>query len=229
MKKMIADNLNRFASLIKKIFRKDPDKFLKKVSGVVHVGANSGQERDLYNTLGLNVIWIEPIPELFTQLKANINDFKSQLAFQALITDVDDKEYIFHIANNYGASSSILELKQHIDIWPGVRYTKSELLKSITLATLFNREEIDANIYQALIIDIQGSELHVLRGSLPILQNIKFIKVEVPDFESYEGCCQLSDISSFMVENGYKEFSRNKFASRAEGGSYFDIVYEKQS
>ncbi len=226
---MIAGKFKALLRPLRKVLRKNPDKFLKKVSGVVHVGANVGQERELYSTHGLSVVWIEPIPEVFTQLNANIRDFKNQFAFQALVTDVDDKEYEFHIANNNGASSSVFELKQHKDIWPGVDYTTTVLLKSITLATFFKKEHIDASKYQALIMDTQGSELLVLRGSLPVLSNFKFIKTEVPDFESYEGCCQLSDINSFLIEHGYKEFSRKKFASRAEGGSYFDIVYKRQA
>jgi hypothetical protein len=35
-------------------------------------------------------------------------------------------------------------------------------------------------------------------------------------------------MSTFMTEHGYREWSRSKFASRAEGGSYFDIVYKKR-
>lgn len=214
--------------LKKALKQKNPDRFLKDVTGVVHVGANTGQERDLYSTHGLSVVWVEPIPEVFTQLKSNIQGFKNQRAYQALVTDVDDREYDFHIADNHGESSSILDFKQHKDIWPSVDYTTTVHLKSITLATLFERERVDPSKYQALIMDTQGSELLVLHGSLPILNNFKFIKTEVPDFESYEGCCQLSDINDFMIEHGYKEFCRNKFASRAEGGSYFDIVYKKQ-
>jgi len=42
------------------ILKKDPDGFLQKVSGVVHIGANTGQERELYKKYGLRVIWVEP-------------------------------------------------------------------------------------------------------------------------------------------------------------------------
>ena len=49
--------------------RVDPDAFLHQVSGVVHVGANTGQERDLYQTLGLRVCSIEPIPDVFARLQ----------------------------------------------------------------------------------------------------------------------------------------------------------------
>ena len=216
---MIIATIKALLRPIRKALKKNPDRFLKDVSGVVHVGANLGQERELYNTHGLSVLWVEPIPEVFTRLNVNIRGFKSQRALQALVTDVDDMEYEFHIANNDGASSSILDFKQHKDIWPSVEYTTTVPLKSITLATLFKREQIDVSTYNALIIDTQGSELLVLRGSLPLLDHFEFVKTEVPDFESYEGCCQLSDVNAFMIEHGYKEFSRNRFASRPGGGS----------
>jgi FkbM family methyltransferase len=225
---MIVRKIKTLTRSLIRVLSKNHDKFLKEVSGVVHVGANLGQERELYSKHGLSVVWIEPIPEIFNQLQVNLQGHKNQLAYQALVTDLDGKEYEFHVANNGGASSSILELKEHKDIWPEVDYTKTISLRSITLSSLFEKEKIDGSKYQALILDTQGSELLVLRGSLPVLNKFKFIKVEVPDFESYEGCCQLSDINEFMVEQGYKEFSRNKFASRAEGGNYFDIVYKKQ-
>lgn len=225
----------RIVGKIRSLFRPVPrapkdslDGFLNEIAGVVHVGANIGDERKLYRAHGLSVVWIEPVPEVFAHLNARIQGYKNQKAFQALVTDVDDKEYELHIANNYGASSSIFKFKHHKDIWPDVEYTATALLKSVTLATLFEREQLDASQYQALIVDAQGSELLVLRGSIPILSNFKFIKTEVPDFESYEGCCQLSDINDFMIEHGYKESFREKQASRAEGGSYYDIVYKKQ-
>ena len=47
---------------LRRSFRRDGDRFLKEVSGVVHVGANTGQERGIYDKLSLDVIWIEPIP-----------------------------------------------------------------------------------------------------------------------------------------------------------------------
>ena len=153
------------------------------------LGANVGYEAKLYRAHGLSVVFIEPIPEVFARLSAKIRGFKDQKAFQALVTDVDDKEYKFYVANNYGESSSIFKFKHVKDIWPDIDYKTSILLKSTTLATLFKREQLDASKYQALIMDTQGSELLVLKGSIPILDNFKFIKTEVADFESYEGCC----------------------------------------
>ena len=212
---------------IRTLLKRDPDRFLRKVSGVIHVGANTGQERDQYAKHGLRVIWIEPIPEVFATLKTNLTDFHQQRALQDRVSDQDDAEYTFHIANNGGASSSILDLKLHSDIWPNVIYEKSITLRSKTLASLLEKECISPGEYDALVMDTQGSELLVLKGAIPVLHNFKYIKTEVPDFESYAGCCQLTDIGSFMAQHGYREHSRRKFAERAKGGSYYDVVYER--
>jgi len=209
--------------------RRDTNGFLKKVSGVIHVGANTGQERDLYQRHGLRVVWVEPIPEVFEVLKANIESHPLQSAIQSLVTDKDDEEYEFYVSNCDGLSSSILQLKLHKDIWPDVRFTRTLVLRSMTLPSLLQRERINVNDYDALIMDTQGSELRILRGAAPILRHLRFVKTEVPDFESYEGCCQLQDVERFLQQYGFQEFAREPFARRQGGGTYYDVTYERVS
>jgi FkbM family methyltransferase len=212
---------------LRSILKRDPDKFLRKVSGVIHVGANTGQERDLYKKYDLRVVWVEPIPNVFETLTANLIGFPQQRAFQYLVSDLDDTEYQFHVANNNGASSSILDLKLHKDIWPDVTYERTIRLRSKTLVSLLKEEHIEPGGYDALIMDTQGSELLVLKGAVPILQNFIYIKTEVPDFEAYAGCCQFSEVSAFLSHHGFREYSRYQFAQRAEGGKYYDVVYKR--
>ncbi len=209
-------------------FGTSPDPFLQGLSGVVHVGANVGQERHLYQHYGLNVLWVEPIPDIFAELQNNIRSYAKQQACQALVTDVEDQSYQFNIANNKGASSSILAFKKHKDIWPDVDYTTTVTMTSVTLDSLFKQQQIKPSDYQALIMDTQGTELLVLKGGLEVLTHFQYIKTEVPDFEAYEGCCQLVEMNHFMATQGYEEFSRQSFASRAEGGRYFDVVYRRR-
>jgi FkbM family methyltransferase len=203
--------------------------FYSKVSGVIHVGANTGQERDGYKDGGLKVIWIEPIPEIFNELSRNIQGYPNQKAIQGLVSDKDDVEYSFHIANNKGQSSSIFELKHHKDVWPSVGYEQTIKIKSKTLTSILKNLNIEElSQYNALVLDTQGSELLVLKGATAILDNFKFIRVEVADFEAYEGCCQLSDIQAFLKPLGYYEYARFKtkrWKQRNKG--YYDIVYKR--
>jgi hypothetical protein len=93
---------------------------------------------------------------------------------------------------------------------------------------LLARERIDVARYDSLVMDTQGSELLVLKGAEPLLERVRFIKTEVPDFEAYTGCARLDDIARFLEERGFAELTRHRFATRAEGGSYYDVVYAKQ-
>jgi 2-O-methyltransferase len=113
------------------------------VPGLIHVGANTGQERDLYRSHGLGVVWVEPIPNIFDQLIKNIATYPKQRAICALLTDKDGSEYDLHISNN-NISSSILELGQHKDIWPTVHYVDTLRMCSTRLDTLMQREGIPA-------------------------------------------------------------------------------------
>jgi FkbM family methyltransferase len=216
---------------IKKLFIRDadPDRYLRFVSGVIHVGANTGQERECYKDFGLRVLWVEPIPRVYEELEANLIAFPKQRAVQALVTDKDNETYEFHIANNNGESSSIFELKEHKDIWPGVVYEETISLQSKTLTSLLQDENIDPSSFDALVMDTQGSELLVLKGGWPILKNFHYVKTEVADFESYAGCCRLEDLDQFMRTHGFREFSRHAFAHRDGGGTYYDITYKRNS
>jgi FkbM family methyltransferase len=206
----------------------DPDRFLRHVSGVIHVGANTGQERKRYEKRSLRVIWIEPVPEIFERLKTNLRCHPRQVAIQYLVTDQDNAEYAFHIANNGGESSSILDFKLHKDIWPHVEWDRTIRIRSVTLPTLLRKENVNLSDYDALIMDTQGSELLVLKGAAPILREFRFIKTEVHDFECYSGCCQLKELDHFLRQYDFEEISRHTFAKRANGGSCYDLVYERK-
>lgn len=211
----------------RKMAKRSPDGFLRQVSGVIHVGANIGQEKEIYAKRRLRVLWIEPIPSVFEKLQLNIAKTPNQRAIQSLVTDRDNETYQFHIANNNGASSSIYELKDHKDIWPEVEYTETISLESKTLTSLLQEHSIDHSGFDALILDTQGSELLVLKGAEPILKHFQFIKTEAADFESYEDCCQLADLDLFLTQRGFRLYSRNPFNRHKNGGQYYDVTYKR--
>jgi len=205
------------------------DSFLKSVPGVIHVGASIGQEREHYASHGLNVVWVEPIPSVFEDLRSNISGFANQRAFCCLLAAEFGKEYTFHISSNEGQSSSILDLAKHREIWPDIQFTGEIHLTATTLAQLIDTEQIDLRGYGALVLDTQGSELLVLRGAIPVLKWFRFIKVEVADFEAYAGCCQLVELTEFMRQYGFVLSRKDPFAATQDGsGRYYDVLYRRR-
>ena len=222
------DFLRRFLRRIPEPSPDDLDSFLTKLRGVIHVGANAGQESWEYEKLLLDVIWIEPQPLIFKKLEANTSHFPRQRAFQRLIADRDGVEHVFHVANNDGLSSSILDLKDHRDIWPQVDYEDAMTLEAVTLDTLLANERIDQRKFDGLVLDTQGSELLVLKGAMRLLRSIRWIKTEAADFEAYAGGCSIADLDSFLRPLGFTEFTRKSFAKREGGGECFDVVFRRR-
>jgi len=198
---------------------------LRNCEGVIHIGANEGQERGTYNLFKLNVLWIEPIPEIYNKLLENIKEFSLQRALNYLILDRDNIKVILNISNNNGLSSSIFELDKHKNIWPDVYYSSKISLNSITLPSLLKKEFIPIKQYDCLIMDTQGSELLILKGCEQILQNFKYVKTEVANFEAYTGCCQLSEMNAWMASKGFRIIKKQKKGNKKEIGSYYDITY----
>ena len=199
--------------------------FLSECKGVIHCGGSKAQERGTYNTYNLDVLWIEALPTIFEVLKARIAPFPKQKGFCACITDKDDEDVIFHLINRSGLSSSIYELADHKKMHPNVHENGTIKLKTITLTTLIKNNNLDINMYDAMVIDVQGAELCVLKGC--DVKNLKYIMLEVADFEAYKGCCVLKDIEAFMKENNFVEKQRVLQHFTEGVGNYWDIVYKK--
>jgi len=213
--------------LIDRPFWIDHDAHLNDCKGVIHIGANVGQERHDYARRGLRVLWVEPIPEVFTQLESNIAGVPLQRAVQALVTEHAGEQHQLKVASNNAGSSSILPMKLHAQVWPEVHFERAITLHSESLPTLLRHFDIRAEDYDFLTIDTQGAELMVLRGALPLLHHFRYVQVEVADFEAYAGGCLLNEIEGFFAAHGFVEHTRHRFATRPGIGSFFDIVYRR--
>lgn len=171
-----------------------------KPKGVLHIGANIGEEAPIYNELGItNVTWIEANPELIPQLKLNVKLYNHDV-INVLVGDVEGIELNFHISNNASQSSSILELGTHLIAHPEVNYVKDIVLKMRRidqLPTCFGGQDF-------LNIDLQGAELKALKGMGKLLDQFKWAYLEVNKAELYKGCALVDEVDSFMLEKGFR-------------------------
>lgn len=222
---VVRNRLSAWLRRPKKARRDGFSAYLSECRGVIHVGANEGQERADYDRYGLNVIWIEPIPQLFETLVGNLAGYPKQRAIKALVTDQDGEERVLHVASNRGASSSIFDLHMHKDIWPQVDFVEDIPLTTSRLPTALRGAGVDLGDYDAMVLDTQGAELLVLRGAVEILPRMKYIQAEAADFESYKGCATVNDITRFMAVHGFALLRKHEFAQHQKGGKYFDLLF----
>jgi len=101
-------------------------------------------------------------------------------------------------------SSSILELYKHLEEHPEVIEIERRQLKTITLNTLYENNNIHYDRYDFINLDIQGAELKALKGADKILPYIKAIYTEVSTKELYKNCVLLPELDEFLAKNGFK-------------------------
>lgn len=193
--------------------------------GVLHIGANKGEEANVYFRLGIRkVIWIEGNPELMWALNNEIKQYAGQIAFNYCVGEVEEQRP-FHIANNGGQSSSVLNLGTHRNEHPDVHYTHSIDVDIRRLDNLF----LDGSIpltsdYDFLNVDLQGFDLEAIKGMGQFLEGFKWAYVEVNKSDVYEGCAQLPEVEAYLKEFGFK-LVETKFLP---GCTWGDALFIKQ-
>lgn len=166
------------------------------IQGVLHVGAHTGEENDIYRKEGVeqsNIHWIEAIPEVAFALSKRLPN-----VIQAAVSDkVED--VVFKVTNNV-QSSSILELKDHAYEHPEVHVVSRILLKTETLDSIVEEKKIRANF---LNMDIQGAELKCLRGFERNIHMIDYVYTEVNTKELYRDCALLGQLDEWLDQHGF--------------------------
>ncbi len=180
---------------------------IKSSKGIIHVGANKGQEAEFYAIHNKSVIWIEALPQIFEMLENKIANYPNQQAINALVTDTDGKEYNFHISNNTDVlSSSVFEFGDGKDeLFPDLKMVDSVRLVGKTLSTIYSEFNIDETEFDFLLLDVQGAELMVLKGAESVLHNFKYILTEVSTVDIYKSGVLWAELKAFLNQKGFKE------------------------
>jgi FkbM family methyltransferase len=179
---------------------------LPRAKGIIHVGANIGQERASYRNAKPDIcVYIEPIPAVYEQLANNLREIPNHYPVQALCSNLDNEEITFNIASNSGESSSIFGLGKHEQLYPQINYVESLKIRSKTLDSLIEEKFPEKN-FNVLVINTKGAELKVLKGSHKLLENsISCIYVEVSEDPLYEGGCTFEEVAEFLKPYGFKQ------------------------
>jgi len=193
-----------------------------KPNGVVHLGANTGQEADTYVKHGVKeVVWIEAIPAVFAQLLNNVSHIPGTVCINACVGDEEGKQVEFHVSNNEAQSSSYLELEHHKIIHPSVHYVshfKTEMRRGDILFKDFNFEGS-----WFLNADLQGSELQAFKGMGELLHKFDFIYSEINFKECYKGGALVWELDEYLSGFGFKRVETGEVV----GETWTDALYIK--
>ena len=197
-------------------------KYDLKIRGILHLGAHLLEEKADYDAKNISkVVWVEGNPIIAEQAKAKA-DGVTHTVYNYLVSDTDDEEVEFNIANN-GQSSSILKLGKHSMYHPDVVYTNTIAAKTKTLKTIIEDNSLDINDYNFLNIDLQGVELKAIRGLGNYLHYVDYVYTEVNSGNVYEGNDLIGDIDSYLAEYGFE-----RVETQFTGAEWGDAFYIKR-
>ena len=174
-------------------------KYGMKIEGVLHIGAHYGQENEVYDHLQIpNRVFFEPLKKNFEVLSRKIG---TRYPLMNIALGNENKQILMNVeAANDGQSSSILKPAKHLKQYPHIKFDTTEEVSMCRLDDL--GLDIDTK-FNLLVIDVQGYELEVLKGSVNVLTKIDYIISEINRDELYENCTQLVDLKSFLSLHGF--------------------------
>ncbi len=183
------------------------DGHLRRATGVLHLGAHHGQERDEYARRRLPVTWVEAHPIIYRRLAENVGSYDGQGALCALLADVDGRPVDFgRSANVSGESSSMYEFGMNAHaLWPEQELFMMERvpLNTTTLDQLLADHAIYAADRDFWVMDLQGAELRALQGAEQSLRSCRALLVEVSTVEVYRGGVQWPELRDHLEGRGF--------------------------
>lgn len=189
--------------------------------GVLHLGANTGQERDVYVNHGVKeVVWIEAIPEVYDQLCRNLHGIEGQTAMLLCVGDEEGKEVTFKMSNNEMQSSSYLELEHHKIIHPEVHYVGAFKTEMRRLDKVFGKGSFKDGPW-FLNADLQGAELAAFKGMGELINDFKWIYTEVNKQETYRGCALIGELDEYLAQFGFVRVETGEWV----GDTWTDALY----
>ena len=195
------------------------EKYSLELKNILHVGAHEGEELNDYIQCGAEKIhWVEGNVELANKL-SNRLDKSVHKVTNAIVSNEDDKEVVFKIANNTQASS-ILDFGEHSSLFPSIYYTHEEKRRTKTLNSILMEDGFLDKI-NFLNIDIQGAELLALEGLSNHLDSIESIYVEVNDSEVYKNCSKTNEIDKFLNKFDFERKEKCLYSNQPWGDAFY--------
>jgi FkbM family methyltransferase len=173
---------------------------LKTVKGIIQIGANLGQEISVFSNFTNNIILIEPIPNLATNLK---NSFPHYMVLPYALGSTNS-EMDFYIASNNGASSSLLKPLNHPIFYPDIQFSSPIKISVRTFESLIDELKIDMSLFNIIISDVQGYDLEAIKGFGNYICNFDLIIAEYINSSLYENDGNLHNINVYLSSFGFE-------------------------
>ena len=175
------------------------EKYQPNVSGIIHIGGHYGNEIGKYKEHNVeNVVLFEPLSSNFEVLQKTIEKVGGNIIAHQVALGNDNRKVMMNISSNEAQSSSILTPKVHLTAHPEVSFTGTEEVEMKKL------DDYNYKDYNMIVVDVQGYELEVLKGSTKTLNDIDYIMTEINFEHLYENCVLAPELDEFLDKYSFK-------------------------
>lgn len=186
------------------------------MAGLIAAGSNDGAE---YIGETRRLVLIEPQASAFARLEANFADADNATLIRTALGSGTGEAMMNTAHPDY--SSSLLEPAEHLRILPAITFDGTE---RVTVRTL---DDVMADVggdFDAMVLDVQGYELDVLRGAKLTLRRLDWLKCEVNTAEVYRDCAKLDAVDDYLLGFGLRRAELDLY-----GGVWGDAIYRRDA
>ncbi|MGE5438079.1 MAG: FkbM family methyltransferase [Syntrophothermus sp.] len=197
-------------------------KFLPVNPVILDAGAFNGDDSIAFSNIFPDgtILSIEPVKSIYDNLVFNTSNYSNIKTFNYALDDTCGKKSIFVSSGMSNQSSSLLEPKEHIKMFPDCKFDNKELVETITINQFVKDNNIDR--IDCMWLDLQGNEYKVLQHANDILHTTNAIYSEYSLVEFYDGLVMYDEFKSFIEDIGFIEIvNENAFNYIGVGNSLF--------
>ncbi len=192
---------------------------------ILEAGACDGED-----SLRMSQLWpqgtiysFEPVPSLFLKTRAKTFARNNVHCYKLALSEQTGKATFFVSSSpeeETSGSGSLLEPKDHLTIYPDVRFEKTIEVQTINLDEWAAQNNVD--YIDLMWLDMQGAELSVLKAAPRILRTVKLIFIEIAFKETYKNVPLYPEVRSWLESQGFTViFEETCGAAKAEGNALF--------
>lgn len=168
---------------------------------IIDVGAHHGQFYLLARVRypDAHIVSVEPLTGALQHLGAIQNGDERATILPFAAAGADDHRRM-HVSRKSDSSSLLPILSQYIEAFPGTDEARTITIEARSLDSLLS----DVRHPSLLKIDVQGSELEVLRGAADLLDQVDAAFVECSFVELYGGQALADEVIAALLSHGLR-------------------------